>query len=489
MTKPVSHLRLELRVLPMRTRMPFRYGIATLQALPHLFVFSEVEVNGQISAGVASDGLPPKWFNKNPATSIEQDLVDMIAVIQNAARLTPLLANKPLTFFEFWRDLQKEVDTWAYKQGFPPLLAQLGVSLVERSILDAMCKAQQKTLRQMVWENQLHIDLGSLHGALKDLTPAHYLNPTSSPTTWIRHTIGMGDPLTDKDVPAGERLDDGLPQTLQECITTYGLRYFKIKLSGKIEQDTSRLEAIGRLIHEHCGDEYRVTLDGNENFTDIHSFRDYFTHLQRNDELKELLNHNLWVEQPLHRNTALSDSVATALADWRDAPALIIDESDSSLADVIKALQLGYSGVSHKNCKGIVKGIAKAALIHHYQRLHPKRAFYYSGEDLANVGPVALTQDLAMQSLLGIQHVERNGHHYFKGLSMFSQEINEAILTQHADLYRRHEDGFATLNIQQGKIQQESVNQAPFGCGINIDSHQFLTVKEWIMQGGMAEVV
>jgi len=38
-----------------------------------------------------------------------------------------------------------------------------------------------------------------------------------------------------------------------------------------------------------------------------------------------------------------------------------------------------------------------------------------TGEDLCNLGPVAFLQDLAMMALLGIEHVERNGHHYFAG--------------------------------------------------------------------------
>jgi hypothetical protein len=36
----------DLRVLPMHTRMPFRYGIATLTTLPHLFVRVEAEIDG-----------------------------------------------------------------------------------------------------------------------------------------------------------------------------------------------------------------------------------------------------------------------------------------------------------------------------------------------------------------------------------------------------------------------------------------------------------
>src|SRR5215213_1176354 len=52
----------DMRVLPMHTRMPFRYGIATLTALPHLFVRVEAEIDGVSCVGVASDGLVPKWF-------------------------------------------------------------------------------------------------------------------------------------------------------------------------------------------------------------------------------------------------------------------------------------------------------------------------------------------------------------------------------------------------------------------------------------------
>ena len=42
----------------LRTRMPFRYGIATFTSLPHLFLRVECEVDGQKQTGVAADSLP-----------------------------------------------------------------------------------------------------------------------------------------------------------------------------------------------------------------------------------------------------------------------------------------------------------------------------------------------------------------------------------------------------------------------------------------------
>ena len=68
-----------------------------------------------------------------------------------------------------------------------------------------------------------------------------------------------------------------------------------------------------------------------------------------------------------------------------------------------------------------------------------------------------------MMALLGISHVERNGHHYYRGLSMFPADWQAAALGSHGDLYRRHEQGFAVLRIDDGRIALGSVNAAPFG--------------------------
>ena len=64
----------EFHVLPMKTRFPFKYGIASMSALPHLFVTVNLVVDGKAVSGLASEGLPPKWFTKNPDTLFEIDL-------------------------------------------------------------------------------------------------------------------------------------------------------------------------------------------------------------------------------------------------------------------------------------------------------------------------------------------------------------------------------------------------------------------------------
>lgn len=468
----------QFHVLPMRTRFPFKYGIASMSALPHLFVTVDLVVDGKPARGLASEGLPPKWFTKNPDTLFEIDLAEMLAVIQNASRIGRLAAEKETGFFTWWRSLYDEQASWAKVKEAPPLLANLGVSLIERAVLDGLCKALGHPLHAVLRCGVLDIDLGEVREELRGMQVADVIAPQPLARVHARHTVGLGDPLTAAD----GSLDDGLPYTLEESIRTYGLSYFKIKVCGKPEQDLQRLREITQVITANCPNGFHATLDGNEQFYELASFREFYNILKADPALAPLFRSLLLIEQPLHRSKALNEPVITP-----EGPGMIIDESDGSLGDLPRALDLGYRGTSHKNCKGIVKGLANSALLKKRAATIPGGPIL-SGEDLANVGPVALLQDLSVMALLGVSHVERNGHHYFHGLSMHSDATQAAVLERHAGLYQRHPDGFATLRIENGLLDLHSVNAAPFGCGIDLDVTQFEPLNAWIKRGGMGEL-
>ena len=72
------------------------------------------------------------------------------------------------------------------------------------------------------------------------------------------------------------------------------------------------------------------------------------------------------------------------LIDWEDRPPMIIDESDGHLSSCFEALDAGYIGTSHKNCKGVFKGVANACLIEHRNRQGSNPKLVLSGEDLGN---------------------------------------------------------------------------------------------------------
>src|SRR5690606_9550206 len=58
---------------PVRFRVPFRFGAATVTAAPQLFLFAEIETqDGRRSLGATAELMVPKWFNKDPALTPDQ---------------------------------------------------------------------------------------------------------------------------------------------------------------------------------------------------------------------------------------------------------------------------------------------------------------------------------------------------------------------------------------------------------------------------------
>ena len=446
----------------MQTRFPFRYGIASVSEFPHLMVHADVEIDGHYCSGVAADGLPPKWFTKNPDTSYEEDdLPAMLRVIRHAADLAIELDWQP-SLFQWWWELYNAQQTWAGDQAVPPLLAGFGTSLMERAVIDAVCRQQQTTLFDALRSNLFEINLGTMRSTLDSCRLEDVLLKKPLESVRIRHTIGLGDPLTDAEIGEEDQVNDGLPHSLIANIREYDLKYFKVKLSGNSQQDCERLSELAGILRTEVGAATRFTLDGNEQYRDIHTFRDCWEQIRSNQSVREMIDRFLiFVEQPLHRDQALDPSVKAALQNWPDAPPIIIDESDADLDSLPAALELGYSGASHKNCKGVIKSVANVAMIS--RRSTFTAPLVLAAEDLANVGPVALLQDLAVVAALGMKHVERNGHHYFAGLSMFPESLQKRVVADHGDLYRWHEGGFAALAPEDGNLNLGSINRAPFG--------------------------
>lgn len=480
----------DIHILNMQTRMPFRYGIATMTALPHLFLRLRLDLDDRVQQGVAADHLPPKWFTKNVDTSFQADIDEMLDVIQSAAALAQE-AGAASSVFDLWQRIYQAQQAWAAGSGYPPLLWAFGVSLVERALIDAFCRANEISFALAVRTNRLGIRLEDIHPELEGAAPADLLLAQPLSQISARHTVGLSDPLRDAEIPPSERVDDGLPQSLEAAISAYGLTHFKIKIGGDGEADLARLRQIAALLEERLaarGRTYAFTLDGNEQYRSVASFRTFWRALTAEPVLAAFRRRLLFVEQPLSRDIALSPEAGQALHAWRDRPPIIIDESDGRLDSVRVALERGYSGTSHKNCKGVFKGIANTCLIRQRQAAQPERSYLMSGEDLSNVGPVALLQDLAVLATLGIEHAERNGHHYFAGLSMLPADLQESMLAQHGDLYHRHcyavdgddaETCFAAVDIQNGRVQVASVVEAPFGLKFALDSARFTALADW----------
>jgi hypothetical protein len=465
----------DIHLLDIRTRMPFKYGIATMTRTPHAFVRLRVEIDGKVHAGIAADHLPPKWFTKDPDRTIEDEIDEMSRVIGHAVASAQDLRGE--SAFDVWRQMWDNQAAWG--QQLPALLTHFGTSLTERALIEAVCRSLGQPFAQALRANHFGIRPEMVHSRLQRSSPADWLPERPLTQVIARHTVGLADPLTDADIAPEDRLDDGLPQSLEACARAYGLRHFKIKVNGSLDHDRERLRRIAAVTDAHAPIDYAFTLDGNEQFREVSAFQQYWSELTRTSGLASFFEHLLFVEQPFHRDVALLESAVGPLRDWADRPALIIDESDGGLTSAAEALRLGYSGTSHKNCKGVFKGVLNACLIASLRRERPGARFILSGEDLANIGPVALLQDLAVCAALGVRSVERNGHHYFAGLSMFPSEVQRQTLAAHGDLYHASRAGWPTLHIQEGALSLASVVQAPFGVGFEMNVKPYPLLDEY----------
>jgi len=468
----------EIFLVNLDSRLPFRYGIAVMKGLPHCVVRVHLEDANGIHLGVAADNLAPKWFTKNPATAFRQDADEMIKVIEQACEAAER-AGEQKTVFALWKAVFEDQKAWALRENIPPLLANFGTSMVERGIIDAFLRSRQITLARALQDNFFQLDLGYFHAPLRGAKLSHFLPAEPNKEVFLRHTLGLSDPLTEEDRTDDPAVDDGLPVSFQACIEAFGLCYFKLKIQGKIEVDFERLRAASAVIRAHAPGDYAFTLDGNEQYKSYGDLQKLFGMMSKDKDLAEFLNHLIFIEQPLYRGTALDDNAGRGLQEWPGHPAVIIDESDGYPEDFSRALELGYGGTSHKSCKGIFKGIAHACLVKHLQRKHPEQKLFLSGEDLTTIGPISVVQDLSVMAHLGIDHVERNGQHYFKGLDFLPKELQETVLLEHSDLFYRHPEGYVTMRIEQGKIRLASLFKASLGLRTDLGTNWLTPRSDW----------
>jgi hypothetical protein len=191
--------------------------------------------------------------------------------------------------------------------------------------------------------------------------------------------------------------------------------------------------------------------------------------MRADQRLARLCRNVSFIEQPIKRQAALSQNVS-GLSTQKP---VIIDESDDSLDAFVQGRHRGYTGVSSKTCKGFYKSLINRARCLKWNReesrdelLDPTNPRYQmSAEDLTIQAGLALQQDLALVSLMGIKHVERNGHHYVNGMAGLPESEQQAFLSAHPDLYERSH-GAVRIRIRDGTLAIGSLGCTGFASGV-----------------------
>lgn len=454
---PLIALRaIELFERPVTLRMPFRFGVVTLREAPQAFVRAEIALpDGRTATGGAAELMAPKWFDKNLSLTNE-DNFDQLRYVLRLARSAYLSDAKPATAFGHFARHHEAHQRAAAAHGFNPLLASYGPALVDRAILDALCRALGVSFHDAMRGN-----LAGIGGALPSFAPFDWdrflagLQPAAR--IHARHTVGLVDAITAADQT--ERVGDGLPETLEEVVQAYGHRYFKLKVGGQVGPDLERLQAIASVL-DRSPQPYYASLDGNEQYESAEGVQELVRGIQGRPALRRLWDSILFIEQPIARKLALD--VDLRAADF--GKPVIVDESDGELDSFVQARAHGYAGISSKTCKGFYKSILNAARCAAWNQEPGALRYFMSAEDLTTQAGLAVQQDLALVNLLGIRHVERNGHHYVNGMAALPQAEQDAFLAAHPDVYERSH-GAVRLRIRDGEIALASLDTPGFASG------------------------
>lgn len=460
----------ELFERPVHLRLPFRFGVVTLTHCPQAFVRAQVALpNGRAAWGGAGELMAPKWFDKNLQLTNE-DNFDQLRHALLAARQAYLSDMRADTAFgHFARHHQALIDLGA-AQGRNALVSCYGPALLDRAILDALCRALGLSFYDAVKSNTVGID-ARLTPDLAGFDVGDFLASLSpAPSIEVRHTVGLLDAITAVDVR--EPVNDGLPETLADVVSATGCRWYKLKVSGQVDADMERLTRIAAVLRRVS--DARITLDGNEQFTDAQAAAAFWRRVMATPALHQLAEQVKYIEQPLARAIAL-DSDVGALAAMRP---VLIDESDDTLQAFPRALELGYTGVSSKQCKGIYRSLLNAARCR--QRNGSKAVCFMSAEDLTTQAGLAVQQDLALVNLIGLTHVERNGYYYVNGFAGQGASPTEAAAFAQAQpgLYEPVEGGNVRLHVQAGRLDLRSLAAPGFAASAQPDWASLPTLRK-----------
>jgi hypothetical protein len=441
MTLPLHALPVRVRAISLfqrhvTLRLPFRFGAATVTQCPQAYVRVSVEHERKTFDGMSAELMVPKWFDKTAGLTHEQNFEQLREALRTA-RSAYLAADAALTPFALSQAQGDGAIGTAVAHGLPRLAAQFGPAVLDKAVADAALRACG-----LDWVR------GVATGILGD--PWSGTLALKAPErVWLRHTVGLADRILADD--AGASPGDGLPETLEDAIARYGLRYFKIKLCGQLDADLDRLARIASLLSSAAGD-YRVTLDGNETFASAQALGEFWRALRATPRVQDLLARTLLLEQPLPRHLALNESLAGL---GIDVP-VILDESDDHAEVFEQGLALGYRGISSKACKGIYRSLRSA-----WRVAREPQHLLLSGEDLTCQAGLAVQQDTLLAASLGVTHIERNGHHYVDGFGVAPQAEADAFAQAHPKLYQSVQ-GRPRLSVQSGQLQISSLHVPGF---------------------------
>ena len=350
-----------------RYRAPYQFGGRTVDRVTILNVNCRVRTaSGREAWGFGSMTLGNAWAF--PAVAHDAGLGAMTALADRFRVVTAACtdAGHPIDLFrvlepEYLRaaaDLSRER---SLPVPIPKLCTLVVASAFDAALHDGYGKAFgvscYDTYGQAFVSHDLARDLGP---EFKGEYLERYVPSKPQPRMPVFHSVGASDPLEASDVK--QRVDDGLPNTLEEWIARDGLIRFKIKLNGgNLDADFERVvrtdRIVNRILPGRGVTDWKYLLDFNEGCPNVGYLLEFLARIKA--AAPSGFDRVLYIEQPTSRD--LRKDPANVMHEAARLRPIVIDESLTDLETLLLARAMGYTGVALKACKGQTHAMLMAA--------------------------------------------------------------------------------------------------------------------------------
>lgn len=430
-----------LYFIPVKTRMPLKFGPETLTSVTCARVALRLaDQHGTSAEGWGETPLSVQWVwpGDLPYEQRHSALKDFCQ--QLAATWMNLQASGDpiLVGSSFQRDVLSQLHSQA-GFGLPWLAALVCNSPFDLALHDAFGQLMGRPVYQTYTAEFMRHDLSAfLEPApdsrvnFRDRYPPDWVakEPVSKLRAW--HLVGGLDPLDASEL-TGTEPADGFPVTLDEWVQRDGLKCLKVKLRGTDhEWDYRRLIGVGRIALTR-GVEW-LSADFNCTVLDPAYVIDILDRLAA--DRRSIWDRILYVEQPFPYDLEKHRIDVHAVAARKP---LFLDESAHDWKMIRLGRELGWSGVALKTCKTQTGAILSAC----WAKAHGMSLMV---QDLTNPMLAQIPHALLAAHVGTIAGVETNAMQFYPTASEAEEKV-------HPGLYRRRD----------GSIDLSSVSGTGFG--------------------------
>jgi len=437
-----------LYLLPVKTRIPLKFGTETLTSV--ICARAKVQVsdsNGKIATGWGETPISVQWVwpSNIPFEERKNCLIEFCKIVARAI-VNSTVKGHPLEIGYDFREhcFPKLLEEFNQNrlQKMPLLAGLLCCSPFDIAVYDAYGNLFGLPIYDTYTAEFLSRDLAYFLTPAPDSSvsfqskyPEQYLIPRRNVLrAW--HLVGGLDPIDRNDL-TGDEPQDGYPVLLSDWILRDGLKCLKIKLRGNDEEwDFERIVKVGEIAIKYNVE--WLSTDFNCTVLSV----DYVIWIldKLRDEHPKIYEMILYVEQPfpydLEKNRIDVRSVAARKP-------IFLDESAHDWRIIMLGRSLGWNGVALKTCKTQTGAILSAC----WAKAHGMTLMV---QDLTNPMLAQIPHVLLAAHLDTIMGVETNSMQFYPEASRYEDEV-------HPGIYKR----------KNGIIELSSIRGSGFGYRID----------------------